>query len=845
MKKEIIKNENWTSGKNNTVEIFKSSDGKVHLKRRYDNNIAHDTYYVYNQFGHLSFILSPEGSDASALSQEILNELCFQYNYNADGQLVEKKVPGKKWEYRVYDKAGRIALSGPNLSPFGDSSEGWMFVKYDYLNRPVYKGFYNGTNADAATRASLEITLKNQTEFNEKRLSNAATIDGVGISYSNQIFPNTSLHILEINYFDSYGYAGGPASPPNVNGNTPNTKVKGLLTGIWTRNITTPTEKKGDVTYLVYDEKYRPIQVNVANTQGGLTRVTSTYNFFGNPTRVETFHRKNVQTPSVTTVETFTYNSREYLLKHTHSINNRPEELIASYEYDDLGKLIRKNTGNTESQPLQKIDYQYNVRGWLKQLNDPDNLDKDNDNDLFGLQVNYNSVSATFPQAVKKQYNGNTTSVVWKTRTDNIKRGYAYMYDDLDRLKSALSIRFSGKPSLSQEQAERASYSKNGNITFLYRTAGSINGQIEELDDAELRYQYNKLTSVMDHTGNPEGLIEYDQPGNAYEYDTYGNLIVDKTRNITQITYNHFNQPLTLLFASGAKIAFTYNSFGQRIKKTVTQQNTTDIVEYLDGYEYKNNVLKYIATPEGFVIFENGQFNYAYQYRDQLGNVRLTYQDKNKNGTIENTEILNENNYYPFGLKHRNYNQLANQFSNSLMPNAGFNGQPELVDLNMNNISLMDFRLYDAALGRFLGADMLADAFNSHSPYHFGYNNPLSYVDPTGLNSRPSPGNQIVIGDKGDVAVYYTDENGDTAAIFFVQPKQPNEMAQTDRRFGTDPHMGRSGGGPTGGSGAGPSGGPGGRPGGIDPNAIPCVNCHHTTSIPNGNEIDVAEARQV
>ena len=51
--------------------------------------------------------------------------------------------------------------------------------------------------------------------------------------------------------------------------------------------------------------------------------------------------------------------------------------------------------------------------------------------------------------------------------------------------------------------------------------------------------------------------------------------------------------------------------------------------------------------------------------------------------------------------------------------------------------------------------------------------------------------------------------------------------------FGTDPHMGRSGGRPTGG------------PGGIDPNAIPCVNCHHTTSIPNGNEIDVAEARQV
>src|SRR5690554_5815859 len=197
-----------------------------------------------------------------------------------------------------------------------------------------------------------------------------------------------------------------------------------------------------------------------------------------------------------------------------------------------------------------------------------------------------------------------------------------------------------------------------------------------------------------------------------------------------------------MTFATGDKITFAYDSYGNRIKKTVTQNGTTDVVEYIDGYEYKNNQLKYIAANEGFIKFENNQYHYVYQYKDQVGNVRLTYQDVNKNGVIERTEILNESNYYPFGLKHGYYNQLANNFGNSLLSNESFNGQPSLVDLDAN-LSLMDFRLYDGALGRFFGIDLLADLFTSHSPYHFAYNNPVSFADPTGLNPTDPPGSLI------------------------------------------------------------------------------------------------------
>src|SRR5690606_37285053 len=242
-------------------------------------------------------------------------------------------------------------------------------------------------------------------------------------------------------------------------------------------------------------------------------------------------------------------------------------------------------------------------------------------------------------------------------------------------------------------------------------------------------------------------------------------------------------------FANGDNIIFTYNSFGSRVKKTVTQNGSTDVVEYLDGYEYKNNQLKYIATNEGFIKFENNTYNYVYQYKDQVGNVRLTYQDINKNGVVENTEILNESNYYPFGLKHGHYNQLPNNFSNSLLPNAGFNGQPSLIDLDAN-LSLMDFRLYDGALGRFLGTDLLADMFTDQSPYHFAYNTPIAFSDPSGL--QPSPGiYQIDYDDLGDGRMFITFSyfNGDdTESIGHIASVVGGSEPFTMKEFGINPH---------------------------------------------------------
>ncbi|MBL7998608.1 MAG: hypothetical protein JNL32_08235, partial [Candidatus Kapabacteria bacterium] len=50
-----------------------------------------------------------------------------------------------------------------------------------------------------------------------------------------------------------------------------------------------------------------------------------------------------------------------------------------------------------------------------------------------------------------------------------------------------------------------------------------------------------------------------------------------------------------------------------------------------------------------------------------------------------------------------------------------------------SNLGDFGARKYDARIGRFTSVDALWEMFPSHSPYHYCYNSPLNYKDPTGL----------------------------------------------------------------------------------------------------------------
>src|SRR5690554_7252519 len=126
---------------------------------------------------------------------------------------------------------------------------------------------------------------------------------------------------------------------------------------------------------------------------------------------------------------------------------------------------------------------------------------------------------------------------------------------------------------------------------------------------------------------------------------------------------------------------------------------------------------------------------YVYQYKDHLGNVRLSYADVNGNGTIESaTEILEENNYYPFGLKHKGYNEIVNSNRSEAAEKYKFGGKEWNSELGLD---LYDFgaRNYDPAIGRWLNIDPLAEVSRRWTPYNYAYNNPIYFVDPDGMQA--------------------------------------------------------------------------------------------------------------
>ena len=737
LNKTVLKNENWKAadGNNNTTEEFKRTDGKVVLKRAYNNGAAHDTYYLYDFYGNLACVLPPLANGSIAGNN--LSELCYQYRYDERNRLAEKKLPGKEWEYIVYDKADRMVMTGPVLSPFGDGARGWLYTKYDVMDRVVYTGYYNGHEPSQANRKAIKDIVYGQATANEVKTAGNGTIDGVTVRYSNNTFPTSSVHLLTVNYYDNYDYPNAPASFTAIEGATPVTGVKGLVTGNWVRVVTTPYERKASVSHTLYNARYQPLRNFTQNHLGGYTQTDSQLTFRGLPTKTITKHKRTAAASEITVTDTYTYDNRERLTQHIQQTGSSPEALIAQHTYDELGVLESKKVGGlaTAANPLQTVDYKYNVRGWLTDIN---NLYARN-SQLFSYRIKYNDIFTG--DTSQPQYNGNISSIVWKTLVDNVAKGYGYDYDHLNRLIYAShlkeSIRTIGNITFSRynrdgQFAENLTYDKNGNIQTLKRYGKEEAGQPIDMDELSYTYQGNLLMSVTDATNSPDGFYDGNTTGNDYSYDTFGNLKTDKNKNITAIAYNHLNLPTMITFAGGT-INYTYDAAGTRIMKTVTPAGgSTQTTDYLGGFQYLNNVLQFFPHPEGYVKHENNTYLYVYQYKDHLGNVRLSYADCNGDGRVTPTEIIEENNYYPFGLLHQGYNDIAGSCGNEQAQQYKYNGK-ELEQSFGLNIYEMDLRQYDPATGRWTVMDPIVH--HEYSPYSAFDNNPVYWSDPSGADA--------------------------------------------------------------------------------------------------------------
>src|SRR5699024_1821389 len=178
-------------------------------------------------------------------------------------------------------------------------------------------------------------------------------------------------------------------------------------------------------------------------------------------------------------------------------------------------------------------------------------------------------------------------------------------------------------------------------------------------------------------------------------------------------------------------------------------QHSLATTDYLGAFQYLDGKLDFLPHAEGYVkAVHTGsatEYHYVYNYTDHLGNIRLSYGRDPETGDVA---ILKENHYYPFGLQHQGYvtnhkifDPIAPIGRVNLIPVRNylddsyrytFGGKEEQPELGLN---WLDFhaRNYMPDLGRWMNVDPLGELAPSWTPYRYGFNNPMRFVDPTGL----------------------------------------------------------------------------------------------------------------
>jgi RHS repeat-associated protein len=361
------------------------------------------------------------------------------------------------------------------------------------------------------------------------------------------------------------------------------------------------------------------------------------------------------------------------------------------------------------------------------------------------MQLRYNLETENELEALsaKSQDNGNISAMLWRTGSDKL-HGYGYQYDKLNQLKNAAYAMQTSSSWTNNDRytVSNLKYDLNGNIQTLKRkgvthSPAQSAWHYGDMDDLQYYYNGNRLAAVNDavveidnedyqfedrgHIYNPV----VNPAAHEYTYDSNGNMTADANKEITRIVYNHLNLPEKIMFESGNEINITYSAGGEKLRKQVIPSNSSDdITDYVNGFVYKNDQLDFFHTDEGRVTADNqGNLTYEYFLKDHLGNTRVSFKESD-----ESIAVLEESHYYPFGmrLKSRDWASQGGTPNKFLYNGKELEGE----DLGLNWYHY-GARYYDPQLGRWHVVD-LVDEYQS--PYLYVGNNPVSRLDPDGMD---------------------------------------------------------------------------------------------------------------
>jgi len=693
---------------NNSI-AYKDMQGRIICKRVQNGSTYLSTYYIYDDFNNLSYVIPPIPAGTTyptsfAETDPVYLNFIYGYHYDERHRLVEKKIPGKDWEFYVYNAIDKIVATQDGVQRNKPTQE-WTFTKYDQLGRVILTGVfqYSASTPGTSYRLALQSTVSGQAYLWE-------TITGTGNGYTANAWPASwSGSTLTVNYYDNYSIPSLPSAFGAPSGYNPSTRS--LPTASLT-NVLGSTDMLWNVNY--YDALGRDMKTYRQHYFGGVLSANNydvilpSYNFTNAVTNSTRQHFINHVVNNVgslllnaTIANTYLYDHEGRKTQTQEQMNGGNNIILSQLVYNEAGQSYKKQLHSEDNGTnfIETVAYSYNPRGWLTETSSPN----------FDEKLYYDSPSGSIA-GLTGLYNGNILEA-WYNSPSATNKGFAYVYDSMNRLTSS---QYYVGGTHTGDLDENVSYDYLGNILQLIR--GNYGNQSFTYSGtfAYTSYTGNRVNTILNN-GNAYRTYSYDQNGNALTAGTFG------------YDYNMLDLPNDVKLNGGVFNTYTYDAAGKKLRKVSTASGYS--TDYIDGIQYKNGVIDFIATEEG--RFENsGSPVYQYDLKDHLGNVRVMIQ---KN-TISSATAIQENEYYAFGLN-------VPRYDNTTQNKYLYNGK-ELQDENALNQYDYGARFYDPVIARWNTLDPLAETSRRWSPYNYVMNNPVRLIDPDGMYSGdPNNGN--------------------------------------------------------------------------------------------------------
>ena len=727
------------------VQSFTDGLGRTLLSRTFDDDEPIDTYSVYDDYGRLRWVVTPEGSYLLSDSQtfpvddDFAEKYCYIYTYNDRGLMTEKRMPGREAESMFYDKNDRLVMSQDgNLR----AKKQWIVYLYDAFGR-IEKQLL-GTKPDSTDGPIW--AFENNPLFLYMTFTNDPTVPLLR-SCTYDTYPSEvqaagldfqPIEGLTATYGESLRY-------DNATGSLTYEKLAVLandtITGYHQRAY-------------YYDYKGRLIQTVERDTEDGILCTSQRYDFVGNLIVQRESYTRAGKTDDID--RTFTYDDRSRLLSETTQVNGG-EEAVVYYEYDELGRLAARRLGEGTSAIAEQSEY--DIRSWLTEKS----------SELFDMSLGHS-------------YTGNITSWQWQHKGDPSGDGpqnrYEFTYDGLSRLANTTQY-VNGE--LNKQNVERfLSYDRNGNLLTMIRYE---NG--EQSSNRRYTYTGNRLdrmekdkviawdeidsqpggpaivvpgaamadngastldagisidTSAVVHPVDPGDIIDIIKRS-RYAHDRNGNLTYDMELQ-TDFAYNSLN--LLEKAVRNDTIVAKYSYLADGTKLTGMTGDGCGF-SYRGSFTYRTDESSqpdrvFESTPFGggrIVGTVDDETEVRYFLTDHLGSVRAVVNS--------GCEVLERNDYYPFGKR---WNSASLPISDN---RDHFNGKE---DQSFAGLPFSDYgaRMYDRERGRWLSQDPLQQY---HSPYVFCGNNPIRLIDLDGMEARDSTSVMIP-----PVIVYPSEDGG-------------------------------------------------------------------------------------